>query len=29
MPADILNPVRYRSDFLKEHASGTETYLNE
>ena len=29
MPADILNPVRYRIDFLKEHASGTETYLNE
>lgn len=29
MPADILNPVRYRTDFLKEHASGTETYLNE
>lgn len=29
MPADILNPVRYRTDFLKEHASGTENYLNE
>lgn len=29
MPADILNPVRYRTDFLKEHASGTESYLNE
>lgn len=29
MPADILNPVIYRSDFLKEHVSGTETYLNE
>ncbi len=29
MPAEILNPVRYREDFLKEHASGTETYLNE
>lgn len=29
MPADILNPVRYRTDFLKEHATGTETYLNE
>lgn len=29
MSADILNPVRYRTDFLKEHASGTETYLNE
>ncbi len=29
MAADILNPVRYRTDFLKEHASGTETYLNE
>lgn len=29
MPADILNPVRYRTDFLKEHANGTETYLNE
>ena len=29
MPADILNPVRYRADFLSDHASATQTYLNE
>lgn len=29
MPADILNPVRYRTDFLKEHAESTDSYLKE
>lgn len=29
MPADILNPVRYREDFLKEHADATKAYLSD